>query len=622
MQTVTTTHEQAFDSPILNGSPCRLKTSRDCTSIDAVFGCHSVRELIRQLLEYQAEFTTAAAFYFHKEIGADDSATERILPSECDTSCDGFLRTLAAASLSSQRTQTTEVRRLASPTRTAVAVQVATDRQSSDTLGLLFNGAPCERELRQFVELLSARVSLWHQLSRLRELDSFVTDASAIIELLEIVVASANKKHAGIALVAALQAYLKCAIVVLGLKSTESQSCRLVAISGNAQFHAQSELTQSYEAAFSEAIQRDQVVCWSTANEQNIAPELARVCSSTGSLLGRCLPLHTSTGQVVGALLLLDSTDSSTSSNPSDSTRFLLAAERPIATALWQTGRRLPFHPRLLVEQWSKAANSARARTVLATACLACVLLVLPLSHRIHCRCQIEPVISRFVAAPFEGTLEKTLVKPGQIVKCGDILARIDGREIHWKRAALLADLNQATKKRDAAQVAHNYTEQQISQLETQRLTTEIELLDHRAENLEITSPVDGIIASGDLERVEGVPLSLGQTLFEIAPLEKMIVEISIPDTEIQRVASGKLVQFRLDAFSSETWQAQIARIHPRAEIRDEENVFIAEAEFDNRDGKLRPGMKGRARIAGDRHSIAWILFHQPYEFLLKRLSW
>ena len=263
-----------------------------------------------------------------------------------------------------------------------------------------------------------------------------------------------------------------------------------------------------------------------------------------------------------------------------------------------------------------------KGRCALAAIVLAFAAMMIPLPYNVNVDCQIEPVTRRFVAAPFEGTLEQALVKPGDIVRKGDVLARMDGREVRWKRASVVAERNQAVKRRDSAQASHNYSEQQIAQLEIQRMDLELQLLDHRAENLEIKSPVDGIVASGDLERAQGAPLTVGQTLFEIAPLESMIVEMSVPDDEISYIAVGQKVDVRLDAFPGQMWETVAARVQPRSEIRDEDNVFIAEAELNNADGRLRPGMKGRAKLETDKRPLGWILFHKPWEYVTKKLSW
>jgi len=329
-------------------------------------------------------------------------------------------------------------------------------------------------------------------------------------------------------------------------------------------------------------------------------------------------PLRNSDGKAIGALIVLSDTDESLIA----ADRLLQVAEVPLAAALTVVrrleGGRLTRVLAILGRFWQTWKGKVAAVAV----ALVLLAMFIPLPYKISCDCQIEPITRRFVVAPFEGTLEKSLVKPGEFVRAGDVLARMDGREIRWERASIVADLNQAIKKRDVAQASHSYADQQIAKLEMERLELELRLLDHRAENLEIKSPIDGIVASGDLERAEGAPLSIGQSMFEIAPLKTMFVEVAIPDDEVSHVEVGQEIHVRLDAYPGQTWKVFIARVQPRSEIRDDDNVFIAEAKLDNSDSRLRPGMKGRAKVWTPSRKLGWILFHKPWEYVTKKLIW
>ena len=63
-------------------------------------------------------------------------------------------------------------------------------------------------------------------------------------------------------------------------------------------------------------------------------------------------------------------------------------------------------------------------------------------------------------------------------------------------------------------------------------------------------------------------------------------------------------------------------RIHPRAELRDDENVFVAEVQLANADGSLRPGMRGTARVESERRPLGWILLRRPVGALIAWLGW
>ena len=81
-------------------------------------------------------------------------------------------------------------------------------------------------------------------------------------------------------------------------------------------------------------------------------------------------------------------------------------------------------------------------------------------------------------------------------------------------------------------------------------------------------------------------------------------------------------VTFEFDAFPFETFDGEIERIHPRAELLDTESVFVAEVSLENASGQLRPGLKGRARIQGERHPLGWNLFHGAFEKARQWLIW
>jgi RND family efflux transporter MFP subunit len=255
-------------------------------------------------------------------------------------------------------------------------------------------------------------------------------------------------------------------------------------------------------------------------------------------------------------------------------------------------------------------------------ACAVVALMFLPVHYKIGCECEIRPVKRRFVAAPYDGTLAKCLVEPGDLVTEGDTLAQLDGRELRWELAGLEADFQRASKSRDAAMAVDNVAEAQQSALEMERLRLKIQLLRHRAENLEIKSPLDGIVITGDLKKTEGAPLEIGQGLFEIAPLDRMIVEVAIPEREILHAKAGMEVRFRVDAAPGREWSGSITKIFPRSELRDQASVYIAEVDLDNRSGMLRPGMKGRARIIASRHALGWNLFHRAHESVSMMVGW
>ena len=101
-----------------------------------------------------------------------------------------------------------------------------------------------------------------------------------------------------------------------------------------------------------------------------------------------------------------------------------------------------------------------------------------------------------------------------------------------------------------------------------------------------------------------------------------MKVEVMIPEDDIAYVQPDMEIRIRLDAYPRQLLVARIKHIVPRAEAWEGGFVFVAEAELDNPEEVLRPGMNGRATLVGSRRPLAWLLLHKPYESLLMLLGW
>ncbi len=262
----------------------------------------------------------------------------------------------------------------------------------------------------------------------------------------------------------------------------------------------------------------------------------------------------------------------------------------------------------------------SRSKGIVGLGALAAVAMGVPVPYSVNCDCELQPVTRRFVAAPFEGALERALVEVGDTVGEGEVLARMDGKVVRWELAGNAAEYERAAKERDAHLADQKFGEAQLAKLQMERLSLTTKLLDHRSENLEVRSPIAGIVVSGELKRAEGVRLSMGQTLFEVAPLDRMIVEVEIPESELANVPANTLATIRLEAFPNQRLDGRLKRICPRAELRNKQQVFVGEIELPNEAAQLKPGMRGRVSLEAGQSTLGWRLFHRTWNKV--RLWW
>lgn len=250
------------------------------------------------------------------------------------------------------------------------------------------------------------------------------------------------------------------------------------------------------------------------------------------------------------------------------------------------------------------------------------LLLLLPVTDSAPAGCSIEPSSRRYVVSPQDGLLAKSLVEPGEAVRAGQEIALLDRHALELEIAAQKAALAQSQLRRDAALARGEAGQAGIFTLEAQQAEENLALLELRFDQLTVRSPIDGIVLRGDLQRTIGAPLTKGQVLFEVAPIGELLAEIAIPEEEIHRVTSGMAVTARLDAFSGKAFQGTLERIHPRAEMRDDASVFIAEMKLDAQGAPIRPGMRGRASISATRAPLIWSWIRRPVTRLIRFMGW
>ncbi len=441
--------------------------------------------------------------------------------------------------------------------------------------------------------------------------------ASGLLALLADVQAADDFEPAVQRLCSGLASWTGATRVVLGLAGAQGNT-KVAAISDAVNLDRRSELLPAFEAALDETLAQQEFASWTSASSHN-APIFRRLTrlASTDAVIG--LPLRNKAGEPVGAILLCG--DSSWHSQLLRTTALEIC-QRPIASCLDLLRNSRSGGWKKLRTAWRTRAGQLRAKVVVATIALAGAILLFPTPFKVKCDFTVEPVVRRYVAAPFDGTLDKTFVEPGNMVSEGQVLAVLDGRELQLERAGLEAEIGAAKKKRVAALASREPANAQLAALEMAQLETKIETINPRLQHLSIQCPMDGVVVSGDLRRTEGAPLSIGQTLFEIAPLDRMIAEIAVPQDEVSHVRSGMPVDLRFDAFPGQSWTGELVKVHPRAELQDQTTVFIAEVHLENPDGRLSPGMSGRAKIETKKRSVGWILFHRAGNALAQRMGW
>lgn len=476
--------------------------------------------------------------------------------------------------------------------------------------------------------LLSSWISEWNRQSKVRHATENAETVAALIELVSHVQSSDTVESACQRLADMIGKHLHADKVTVGLCRQGRTDCRVAAISGGGVIDPFSEETRLVESVLQESLIRTAGAVYPAIRPENRHSLLSHQ-QLAESGFGRTLvsmPIQTETGTPVGSILLAFNDPVSPvrdqKADVREAERFLRAGAGSLAGCLSVLQKLADSRILNVIRNARAALTTSRLQLATWSTIAVATVLMVPMSYRVACPVELQPVERHYVAAPFAGPLEECLVEPGDVVKKGQLLARMDGREIRWELAEVQASLNKATKEKNTHVSNRDFGNAAVLSHEIQRLEQRSKLLAHRDSSLEIRSPADGVVVSGDHREAEGVPLETGQTLFEIAPLNRMVVELRIPEEDLRHVQIGMPVTVQLDAVPEQSIEAVVRIVHPRAELHDGENGFIAEADVQNEAGLFRPGMRGSGRIITGRRPLGWNLFHKPVAWALGWLGW
>jgi HlyD family secretion protein len=127
----------------------------------------------------------------------------------------------------------------------------------------------------------------------------------------------------------------------------------------------------------------------------------------------------------------------------------------------------------------------------------------------------------------------------------------------------------------------------------------DLKLAETNLAKTQITSPIDGIVLTRDINEGSTLAASLAApVLFSIAgDLKRMEVQVDVDEADIGNVAVDQPATFTVDAYPDRTFPAKITDIRFVSETINNVVTYKALLEVDNAELLLRPGMTATADI-------------------------
>jgi RND family efflux transporter MFP subunit len=234
------------------------------------------------------------------------------------------------------------------------------------------------------------------------------------------------------------------------------------------------------------------------------------------------------------------------------------------------------------------------------------VVAVQALAQGVSVSGSLSPVTQATVKSTVGGEVRRVLVREGEAVRQGAVVAEIDGTEAHTRLEAALADqaerrarLDIAARNRDTNQgllkqnfISQNAYDQlqstyQASQAAVQWADAQVKLARQATADTLVRAPMSGTVAKRLVNGGERV--GVDAPLMQLVDLSRLELEATVPASDVARIATGQTVHFTVDGFGARRFEGRVARINPVAESGTRAiKLFVT---VPNSDASLRGGM-------------------------------
>jgi HlyD family secretion protein len=248
----------------------------------------------------------------------------------------------------------------------------------------------------------------------------------------------------------------------------------------------------------------------------------------------------------------------------------------------------------------------------------------------------IEAITTVEVGTQVSGILQHVYVDFNDVVKKGQLLARLD-------ETALRAQMEQSQSQVDQAQAQLNFQEATFNRLKVlydknliaqadydqalfnyenskASLSNTKSALSRAKVNLEyatISSPIDGVVLNRAVEEGQTVAASFNTpTLFTIAnDLTKMEVQAAVDETDIGKVKQEQRVEFTVDAYPDLKFEGNVSEVRVQPVITNNVVTYVVILNAPNPEKKLMPGMTASATIYVEEKENALVVSGKTLRF-------
>lgn len=274
------------------------------------------------------------------------------------------------------------------------------------------------------------------------------------------------------------------------------------------------------------------------------------------------------------------------------------------------------------------AIRPQRRRLWWGAAALLLVLLLWPVRQSVLAPAEVVAHQPAMVRAPIQGVVDKVEVQPNEIVKAGQLLLTLDARELESQLetarqglAIAAAELRQGQQQ--ALLDARSKAMLGVLQGKRDQAVADVEYLEQSLARSRIHAVRDGIVIFDDPNDWIGRPVALGERIMMLADPLEVALDVSLPVADAIALAPDAQVKFFLNIAPAAPLDARLVRMGYRSSpMPDGVMAYRVRAAFAQEETLPRIGLKGTAKLYGERTVLFLYLMRRPLSALRAWLGW
>ena len=242
------------------------------------------------------------------------------------------------------------------------------------------------------------------------------------------------------------------------------------------------------------------------------------------------------------------------------------------------------------------------------------------ISFAVNAAGEIGPAEQVSVRPEINGKIDQLPVDIGDPVKKGDLLFKLDDKELQQERESNLTAIERAKlelqkAERDFKRAEQLLAERLISQElfddtkttyelgknSLERAQRELAILEERLTKTEVRAPFDCTVLTRPVSMGQAVSgsggFNSGTEVLTIANLSEMVINAHVNQADVPRLKINQTVEVAVEAVAGLKVTGVVERIAPQATIKNNIKGFAARILLKNVDPRVRPGMTANIKI-------------------------